>query len=285
MAAAKKSSNTKTPAGKAAGKGISTRAATTDLTVLDAELANEIVDIKSMIGQASGNKIKLEPTGDYVLPSGENLGNEIQVVVLDFVSKNQWYQNPFNPNNIVPPDCYAIGKVLSQMQPESDSPNMQGGADGDCATCPLNQFGSGNNGQSKACKNSRLAAALVIDPNDPEASTAPDAPIYTIEFAPTSIKAFDGMVTGTARTLNGPPIKAIWTLSARNAGTYALQTFSDPLPNDMLGSHIHRRAETVDMLNRKPDFSQKPASNAGNNRRGGGRQVAPRRGAATQARR
>jgi hypothetical protein len=281
MAAAKKTSNTKAPA----GKGISTRATTTDLALLDSELANEIADIKSMVGQTSGNKIKLEASGDYVLPSGENLGNEIQVVVLDFVSKNQWYPNPFNPNVIVPPDCYAIGKVLSQMAPEGDSPNMQGGADGDCATCPLNQFGSGNGGQSKACKNSRLAAVLVIDPNDPEASTAPDAPIYTIEFSPTSLKAFDGMVTGTARTLNGPPIKAIWTLSARNAGTYALQTFSDPLPNDMLGAHIHRRSETVDMLNRKPDFSQKPAA-AGNNRRGGaGRQAAPRRGAATQARR
>lgn len=284
MAAAKKSaSNTKTPAGKATGKGISTRQTTTDLVALDAELANEIVDIKSQIGQASGNKIKLEPTGDYILPSGENLGNEIQIVVLDFVSKNTWYEMPYNPNNIVPPDCYAIGKVLSQMAPGEDSPNRQGGSDGGCSSCPLNQFGSGNNGQSKACKNSRLAAVLVIDPENPEASTAEDAPIYTIEFAPTSLKAFDGMVAASARTLSGPPIKAIWTLSARNAGTYALQSFSDPLPNNMLGAHIHRRPETVDMLSRTPDFSQKPA--AGNNRRGGGRQVAPRRGAATQARR
>lgn len=276
MAAAKKAAGTKPAAKKATG--VAVRKSTTDIATIDAELSNEIADLKHQIGQPGGNKIKLEASGDYILPSGENLGNEIQVVVLDFVSKNTWYQGPYNPNNIVPPDCYAIGKVLSTMKYEEDSPNPQGGAEGDCATCPLNQFGSGQNGTSKACKNSRLAVVIVVDPNDPDASAAADAPLYTMEFAPTSIKAFDGMVSMVARALNGPPIKAIVTLSARNAGTFAIQSFSDPMPNDYLGEHFARRPETVDMLYRKPDFTRPAAAPA----RGGAnrRNVAPRRAAA-----
>lgn len=271
MAAAKKTASNPKPAVKKS-TALAQRTAGTGMATIDAELANEIVDLKNQIGQASGNKIKLEASGDYVLPSGENLGNEIQVVVVDFVSKNQLYLQAYNPNEISPPDCYAIGKNINEMAPEDDSPDKQNDI---CATCPQNQFGSGVGGRSKACKNSRLAVVIVVDPDDPEASAAADAPLYTIEFSPTSIKAFDGMVSMVARALNGPPIKAIVTLSARNAGTYAIQQFSDPLPNTFLVEHFARRPETVDMLNRKPDFNRQPAAPA----RGRGR-AAPRRAAA-----
>lgn len=269
--AAKKAAATK-PAAAPKGKGVAVRPTSQQLATIDQELANEVSDITKQIGQASGNKIKLEASGDYILPSGENLGNEIQVVVLDFVSKNQLYLNPYNPNDIQPPDCYAIGKNIADMAPEDDSPEKQNDI---CATCPQNQFGSGIGGRSKACKNSRLAVVVLVDPEDPDASMEPDAPLYTIEFSPTSIKSFDGMVSMVARALNGPPIKAVVTLSARNAGTYALQTFTDPLPNTGLAAHFARRPETVDMLYRKPDFNRQPAAPA----RGRGR-AAPRRAAA-----
>lgn len=268
MAAAKKAATPK------ASKGVATRVTGTAMANIDAELANEVLDLKQQIGQASGNKIKLEASGDYVLPSGENLGNEIQVVVLDFVSRNNLYLEQYNPNSPSPPDCYAIGKNINQMAPEADSPSIQSDA---CSTCPMNQFGSGVGGRSKACKNSRLAVVVLVDPEDPSSSAMPDAPLYTIEFSPTSIKSFDGMVAMVARALGGPPIKAVVTLSARNAGTYALQTFSDPLPNSDLGAHFARRPETVDMLYRKPDFTRQPAAPARG--RGPGR-VAPRRAAA-----
>ena len=277
MAAKKAASNPKAAPAKT-GKALAQRVTGTALANIDAELANEVTDLKNQIGQASGNKIKLEPTGDYLLPSGENLGNEIQIVVIDFVSKNQWYPGAYNPNAIVPPDCYAIGKAIGAMAPEDDSPNKQGGHSGDCATCPLNQFGSGAVGQSKACKNSRLAVVVVVDPDNPDACAEADAPLYTIEFAPTSIKAFDGHVSSVARSLNGPPIKAIVTLSARNVGTYAMQSFHDPEPNPYLGEHFNRRPETVDMLYRKPDFTRQPAAPARGARNAG--RATPRRAAA-----
>ena len=194
------------------GKTLATTAAgNKSIALVDQELANEVANLKNQIGQASGNKIKVEATGDFVLPDGMNLGNEIQVVVVDFVTRNSFYSGPYNPNNPTPPDCYSIGKNLADLAPEADSPAIQGDK---CATCPLNQYGSGDNGKSKACKNSRSLAVILVDPEDPDASAALDAPIYTLDLPRTAIKSFDGAVAYIARSLAGPPVKAVLTVSA-----------------------------------------------------------------------
>lgn len=223
----------------------------TSIAALDAELSNEVANIKDTIQQSSGNRLKLNPTGDFETPDGLNLGNEIQVVVLDYATHNKLYFTPFNPQNPAPPDCYAMGKVLRDLVPEDDSPSPQHDK---CATCPMNQFGSAANGKGKACSNRRLLAVLLVDPNDPEGHNQMDAPIYTLDLSPTNIKSFDGMVASIARSLNGPPIKAVLTVVAENVGTYAKVTFTDPMPNPDYALHVPRRAEVQDLLYRKPDF-------------------------------
>lgn len=237
-----------------------TASGNTSIALLDQELNSEAAALKQRIGQPAGNKIKTEPAGNFILPDGMNLGNEIQVVVVDFVSKNTFYSTKFNPNAPTPPECYAIGKEIDAMAPEEDSPHIQHDA---CRSCALNQFGSGEGGRSKACKNSRLLAVLLVDPDNPRSIDAPDAPLYTLEVPPTSLRAFDGAVAHIARNLAGPPVKAILTLTARPAGTYALINFIDPLPNPGYAVHYARRAECRDMLYRKPDFAafeaRKPA--------------------------
>lgn len=229
------------------------------LTNIDAQLALEVDTLRDAIGQASGNKIKLEPSGNFILPDGSNLGDEIQVVIVDFMSHNKFYVGPYNRDNPQPPVCYAMGKVLRDMAPEADSPEIQ---NDDCASCPMNQFGSGDNGRSKACKNTRIAAVLIVDPEDPTGADAPDAPLYTLEIPPTSIKAFDGAVSMCQRVLGGPPIKAVLTVTAKPVGTYAVMSFIDPVPNPSYALHFQRREETVDMLTRKPDFSNYEAAPA-----------------------
>ena len=226
--------------------------ASTALANIDQELALQVANIKDTISQASGNKLKLEATGDFVLPDGSNLGNEIQVIVIDYASRNNFYTTPYNPQNPAPPDCYAMGRVLRDMKPEDDSPAPQSD---DCASCPMNAFGSGNNGKSKACQNRRLLAVLVIDPDNPEAHNEPDAPIYILDLSPSNIKSFDGAVSMCARSLNGPPVKAILTIVGRNAGTYATTSFIDPLPNPDYAAHYARKPEVEDLLFRRPDFT------------------------------
>lgn len=241
------------------------------LATIDAELANEVMDIKSRLGQPAGNQIKIEVAGRFTDPSGADLGDEIQVVVVDFVSRNNLYLTEYDPNSITPPDCYAIGKARhDQLVPEDDSPSKQSE---DCSSCPMGQWGSGKGGRGKACGNRYLVAVLVVDPDDPEAHNAPDAPLYTINLSPTNLKSFDGFASGVARSLNGPPIKAIGTVVAENAGTFAKVYWNDPIPNPDYAAHAARRGEAQDILFRKPDFTAADAAPA----QGRGRAAAPKR--------
>lgn len=233
-------------------KSLATVAGGTSLATIDQELNQEVAALKQQIGQPGGRAIKIKNTG-FVSPEGMDLGNEIQIVILDFLSKNLFYDRPYDPQNPSPPACFAQGRAIADMAPDGDSPAIQSDK---CAVCPLNAFGSGNNGKSKACKNTRELAVLLIDPENPESIDDPSAPIYTLSVPPTGLRAFDGAVASIARSLAGPPIKAILTATVKDAGTYGLVSFVDPVPNPHYGQHFARRTEAAELLERKPDFSQ-----------------------------
>lgn len=260
---------------KNASKSIAVKTTGTALANIDQELANEVANIKDQIGQSSSKKISVAVTGDFILPGDVSVGDEIQVIVVDFASRNNFYINPYDPQTPSPPDCYAMNKTIANMAPEDDSPEKQ---NDDCATCPMNAWGSGNGGKGKACQNRRYVAVLVVNPDEPDAHNAPDAPIYLLDLSPSNIKYFDGAVASVARSL-GHPIKAIFTIVGKNAGTYATVTWHDPEPNPDYAAHAQRRGEVQDMLFRRPDFAaaaakqqQKPAARGG--------RPAPRRAAA-----
>ncbi len=223
----------------------------TALTTVDAELAKQVATLKEQIGQPGGRRIKIEPSGNIQTPEGQDLGPEIQVVVIDFLSKNTWYPNQYDPQNIVPPDCFAFGKIIDDMKPDDLSPDKQSDL---CKTCPQNVFGSAPNGRAKACKNTRDLAVLLVDGDHPESLTDPKAPIYLLSVTPTSIRSFDGFVSGLLRTL-GPPIKAIVTVKATPQGTYSSLSFLDPVPNPYYGEHFGRTQEAQDILSVKPTYT------------------------------
>lgn len=230
------------------------------LALIDQELNQEIANIKESIGSPGGGKvIKVEASGNFVLPDGANLGSEIQIVIVDFASRKAFYSQQFDRNNPTPPDCYAIsppaskGGAIATMAP--DDPALPAKQHDDCANCPLNQWGSGNGGTGKACREFRDLAVLVVDPENPDAHNAPDAPIYLLSVPPTSLKAFDGFVPLVARSLAGPPIKAIVTVKGTSVGTYATLSFVNPVGNPDYATHAARRVETIDLLNRRPDYA------------------------------
>ena len=240
-----------------ASKAVSKKATGSSIATIDQEMSAAALAISDQIGQAGGNRIKLEASGDFLLPEGINIGDEVQFIIVDFVSRNSFYPVAYNPNNPTPPDCYAIGRVINDMAPEDDSPAVQSDS---CTSCPLNQFGSGSNGQSKACKNERRVAVLYVDPDNPDAHNQPDAPIYELAITPTSLKSFDNAVRTAVHQLNGPPVKAIFTVTTTPRGTYAVQNWRDPVVNPDYAAHWGRRGEIEQMLFRKPDFSAAAAA-------------------------
>ena len=226
-----------------------------------------IVNIQEMLRkQAEANASRVEPGGgksirigqdkSFTLPDGTKTREALQLVVVDFVSRNEYYEGAYNKDEIVPPNCFAIHPEPKQLAPSANSPDKQ--CD-DCASCPMNQFGSAPTGAGKACKNTRLLAVLPPDANE-------DTEIWTLKVSPTAIKAFDGFVASVNRAFQLPPIGVVVTVGFSDAKDFPSLEFTDPMPNENVAEHFSRQEEAREMLLREPDVSafgaEKPAKAA-----------------------
>lgn len=208
-----------------------------------------------------GNAIRVTQDKQFVLPDGSKTPGPIQVVIVDFTSMNAFYENDFDKNNIVPPNCFSIGDIPLKMVPSANSPDKQ--AD-DCASCPMGAWGSGKNG-GKACKNSRVLAVQLVVP-DPENGDVPtvfeDTPVWTLKTSPTAIKSFDGYVKNVQRMFNVPPVGVITTVGFDENVTHAALTFSEPVLNEFVEVSLARLEEAQEAIRVEPDvssFGQTPA--------------------------
>lgn len=92
--------------------------------------------------------------GDVEMP-------ELCVVVLSFVPENAYYGANFDPDKLTPPQCFAFGTPGSGDEKGMAPHPAMAGHDcfepqaEDCASCPMNKFGSADKGKGKACKNTR----------------------------------------------------------------------------------------------------------------------------------
>lgn len=226
-----------------ASTSVAVRKPTTGAVVsIKEQLAAQAAAMADRILPPGGNRIKLG-SGSMTMPNGEKTPGPIEVVVVDFVARNNFYEGTYDPNNIQPPACFAIGTNPLKMVPSPNSPLPQAKT---CAECPMNQFGSA--GKGKACKNERLLALL-----PPEAEE--DTPMWTLSVSPTGIKGWDGYVAGIARTFQSSPVGVITTIGLNDAVDYASLTFSNPVPNPNLELHFARQQEARDLLTVEPDVS------------------------------
>lgn len=248
MATTKKTTTVKTGTAVATKKPSSTAIAN-----IQDMLRKQAEDNASRIEPGSGKSIRIGQDKTFTLPDGTKTREPLELVVVDFVSRNEWYEGAYNKDDVVPPNCFAIHPDPKQLAPSANSPDKQ--CD-DCASCPMNQFGSAPTGAGKACKNTRMLAVLPPDADD-------ETEIWTLKVSPTAIRAFDGFVASVSRTLQLPPIGVVVTVSFDDTKDFPSLTFSDPQPNNNVAVHFGRQEEAREMIQREPDVSsfgvEKPA--------------------------
>jgi hypothetical protein len=210
------------------------------------QLAAEAASITSRIGTPGGDRIKVTQKKTFRLPSGEESAGPIDAVIVDFVSANFLYDGAFDPNDITPPICAAIGTERTMLTPFEDATDRQCDT---CSACPQNQWGSGR-GQGKACQNTYLLALL---PPDADAET----PLMVLKVSPTAMKAFDGYVASIARSFQAPPLAVITQVSLDENVDYPSLRFGNPSPcsADLMSLVLSRREEARTRLTTKPDFA------------------------------
>lgn len=235
-------------------------------TAVAVKQSTAVVDIQAMLkanrealdgrtASATGNAIKTNGKM-FTFPDGRKTPTA-DLVVVDFVSRNEFYDRDYDRDAIVPPACFAIGTVIKALAPSDNSPVKQADA---CAECPMNEFGS--KGKGKACSNCYLLAVL---PPDADETT----PIYTLKVSPTGRKSFESFIAGM-KNIQSSPVENIVTVSFNDAVDYPQVSFDDVLPNDNVGAHIVRMKEAKAVLAQEPDTSSyapvAPASKAGTRR-------------------
>lgn len=225
------------------------RISKTDLAAIDKQLATE--SIKEQVSAGGGGpRLTINANGSWQTPDGAELGPSIRVIVVDFLTRHTWYPHPYQKGNPLPPGCFAIGKVLSKMAPDTTSPEKQHDT---CAGCPMNEWGSAAVGNGKACTQRRELAVILEE----QAHDLDNAEIFVISLSPTQIKVFDGFVRQCDRIFNGPPIKAVVNIEAVPvAGArYFGVSFTDLAPNELYAEHFTLRDEALNLLEVLPDIT------------------------------
>lgn len=233
---------------------------------LKQDMQDELEQFKTRLAAPTGNRIGTEEK-IFTLPNGDT-SDMLRVIIVDFVAYNAYYDKPYNSNQIVPPNCFALGLEPASMVPSDNSPEPQSGS---CAACWANQFKSSPNGAGKACQNTRLLALI-----EPEGDI--DSPIMILKVSPTALKNFDAYVAGVARSFQRPPRGVITEITFDANLKYPSLRFGNPeacTPEQMALAYARREA-AMERLMVEPDVStfQQQAAPAR-----GGRKQAQRRAA------
>jgi len=213
----------------------------TDVASVEAALAKEVDTIADRIGAPSGNKINLSDS-TFALPNGRVVDGPFELVIIDFVSSNAYYDGlKYNPKDPKPPVCYAFGQGKHEtLSPVPESPKRQSD---DCANCLQFEWPAGG---KRECKNNQKL--VVIDPN------ADEPEVMIIEVSPTALTRFDALVSTVKDVYAAPPIKVIVAFNFVPKLTYPTLTFEIVGPNKAFAEHYQLRQEAHRLLETLPPF-------------------------------
>jgi hypothetical protein len=130
---------------------------------------------------------------------GEVPGNKMNVIVIDHILENAYYQGSYQKDNPLPPVCFAFGRDAKDMKPHELSAEPQCET---CKDCEWNKFGSADTGRGKACKNIRRLALITEDGLDNVLS----AEVVYLKTPVTSGKAWTGYVKQLNDVFKKPPL-------------------------------------------------------------------------------
>ena len=222
-----------------------------ELANIDAELAAEAADIADSIGTPSSNVINIQDKV-FKLPDGQIIQEPLDVIIIDHISKNFFYEGAWDPKNPEGPICWAINRKLNDLAPSKTVPQAQ--SKGTCEKCVMNEWGS--DGDGKACKNTRALAVLL--PNIGEGTQ-----LYTLNVSPTAIKSFDGYVNAIVKMYKSAPIKVITEITFHPDKRWAYPVFGNPKANEHYAEHVARRSEARTMLEVEPKAGEPKSKSKG----------------------
>ncbi len=205
--------------------------------------------LRARLMAPSGDTIRIK-NKKFNLPNGDQL-DFLDVVIVDFVYFNGYYEGAYDENNIVPPNCFSIHPEPTGAIPSENSSDKQ---NDNCNTCWANQFKSA--GKGKACGNNILVALL---PTDATAET----PFTLLRVSPTALKGFGGYLTSLAR-VGKMPYDVVSHIECDPSVSYPRMMFdfdADLEDSDFVAMVESRLGEARERLMTEPDMTAFQAAN------------------------
>ncbi len=207
----------------------------------------DVAALKSKLAAPAGDGIGVTQSKEFKLPDGSKV-DEFKGIIVDFVSFNAYYEGIYNPDNVVPPNCFAIGTVKNDdLAPSESSPEPQDEGCGSCKGCWANAFKSADNGKGKACKQSIRVAVLLED-----------GELHRLNISSTGLTAFGTYVRDVASTLGVAPYAVMTTFTFDDKFDYPSVRCVEPieLNEEQLAFVFSKRDDALAMLMQEPDVSE-----------------------------
>jgi len=209
------------------------------------ELRKELETLKERVDPPSGFKISTKGKM-FTLPDGSSSDGPMTCVILDWVTANVWFEGLYNPKDVKPPACFAIGRVVNELAPVAAAPKKQSTL---CKGCPKNDWGSDpGGGKGKAGKNQRR---WLIVPVDADENTMP----WVIDVSPTGLKHFDKYVS-TLSDNGKHPIEVITDIEMAPEEPFPSLRFKPTSVNDNVELMWALKQHGQEILMQEPQFEK-----------------------------
>ena len=214
----------------------------TALADLRSQLRKEVEAQAEVSEQVAGNQVKASHTGFSVPDIGDDIPAPLDVVILGFVSRKEYYDKPYIQGEIHPPACAAVGPgTFDTLVPQEDALDKQADS---CSECPLNEFGTSQTGKGKKCADKKVVAFMLPD-------AKPDDPIYTASISPSGLKEFNSFLGRLNKRYQLPAIAFVSELGIKPAGASVSITVKEKEPlmsQEDLQKFMARKEEAMETL-------------------------------------
>lgn len=211
-------------------------------------LAADVAALQGKLAAPTGKSIQVTQSKQFRFPDGVTT-DSFKGVIVAFVSTNAYYEGEFDRDNIVPPNCFAIGVVKNDdLEASSTSPDAQNPDESnECSSCWANQWKSAPKGNGKACKNSIKLAVL-----------CEDGEVRPMSISSTALKPFGEYVREVVQAFQTPPYGVLTEFSFDPKSDYSSVRFGNPLKlnSDQLAQVLMAKDDALAMISVEPDCSE-----------------------------
>lgn len=206
-----------------------------------ANVDKQIQEINAAVGKKTQDNVSIIRmlNGKFILPGGEE-GDELRVIILNFVTRHIWYPKKYQDGVTTAPACWATSEDATHLAP---GPDVETPISKDCDSCPKFEWGSAGlpDSQKKACTTKKLLAVVPEDSGD-------DAPIRMLAVPPNSLPEWNQYTGFIKHKFGGDPIMVSTRITLDQKLTFNSLYFTDPHPNDRIRDHVVRRDEALAVL-------------------------------------